>query len=603
MKTIKWQRTFVPALFLSFNAISITGCVGIIGDSIDDEEIAHSEDALTLWECGVYDIETPKCSAVEGAIADIRLQADEMGPDRRQVIERGLEWFGEGIMYNAVGTEPKTGYRTDCSGFVSMAWSIEPKPGRSTAWFPPRMANSSYARVIGIDELAPGDAVNRICPNCKPSDKGHIMLFAGWATPDHNELYFLHHSAPGKPILLKRMGRKVFDTFVPIRSFQHELPPPPESQAPESPAPPVNPNPPTPTGEMGMPVPPPMRLQLAGPKRIADREIYANTEEIINVLDTGIPTSEVHAAVLNLVVDKPDGVGYGQVWAAEGTKPTTSDINFMPGETRANLIVVRVNSSGLAKVQLTTTGKARMVVDVVGYFAASGTMGFLPVQQRRVLGSPVSVPAQGTLDVNLGISPSVAAISLTAVGTSSPGYLAAYRTGKAFDGSFSTLNYGVNQDIANQAWVEPNNGSITIYNDGGSPVSVLVDINAAFDTTSNTGFVPFATPARAYDTRDPKNGALPPNWTTQLYFGAANVPDNAIGLAYNMTMIQPYSGGYGALHATNWWPGTSVVNFVKDHDVASGGVTLMGDDHQIRVTNGPAITHMAMDVAGYFVNP
>jgi hypothetical protein len=123
------------------------------------------------------------------------------------------------------------------------------------------------------------------------------------------------------------------------------------------------------------------------------------------------------------------------VWADGEVEPNTSDINFLPGETRANLVVAHVGPSGVVDVRL-STGKARMIMDVVGYLAASGTMGYSPVPQYRVLDTRNSSPIApgGTLDVNLGFSPSVAVISLTVLGASGPGYLAAYRPGKTMVG-------------------------------------------------------------------------------------------------------------------------------------------------------------------------
>jgi hypothetical protein len=170
-----------------------------------------------------------------------------------------------------------------------------------------------------------------------------------------------------------------------------------------------------------------------------------------------------------------------------------------------------------------------------------------------------------------------------------------------YDGSFSTLNYGADKVIANQAWVEPNGDKITIFNAGGSPVHVIVDVNAAFDKSSNVGFVPFASPVRAYDTRS--GGAMPANWDTTLSFGAANVPDTAIGLAYNFVLIEPVVDSYAGLYASGDWPGTSTLNVLQGQVNASGGVTLLGGDHLLRLRNGPGIAHMVMDVGGYFASP
>ncbi|MDZ4179272.1 MAG: cell wall-binding repeat-containing protein [Coriobacteriia bacterium] len=86
---------------------------------------------------------------------------------RDTIIARGQRWVDLKIPYSQSATFE--GYRTDCSGFVSMAWSL-PTPGRWTG---------NLAEVcipISKDQLQPGDML------LKPGS--HAAIFAGWANPE-----------------------------------------------------------------------------------------------------------------------------------------------------------------------------------------------------------------------------------------------------------------------------------------------------------------------------------------------------------------------------------------------------------------------------------
>lgn len=132
-----------------FFACSIVACAA---SESDEEPVASGDQAL-----------------VGGCDPD-RLIANAPA-DRKAILQRAAKWLRDPVPYSQ--TAWKDGHRTDCSGYVSMAW------GRSdftTADVPPRDPDSRIAREIEWDELIPGDAVAR-GPNLL--NPGHIMLYAG----------------------------------------------------------------------------------------------------------------------------------------------------------------------------------------------------------------------------------------------------------------------------------------------------------------------------------------------------------------------------------------------------------------------------------------
>ena len=83
---------------------------------------------------------------------------------RSTMISRGQSWVDKHVPYNQQGSYD--GYRTDCSGFVSMCWELA-RPGLTT------FTMHTVSHNITKNDLQPGDALN--------CDSRHINLFAGWA--------------------------------------------------------------------------------------------------------------------------------------------------------------------------------------------------------------------------------------------------------------------------------------------------------------------------------------------------------------------------------------------------------------------------------------
>ena len=94
---------------------------------------------------------------------------------RTEIIDRGMNWINQHVPYNMDATWPDeegTRYRTDCSGFVSMALHSS-APGRNT------VSLTQIAVEIAWDSLQPGDFVGTLGPGTGGS-AGHVTLFHSW---------------------------------------------------------------------------------------------------------------------------------------------------------------------------------------------------------------------------------------------------------------------------------------------------------------------------------------------------------------------------------------------------------------------------------------
>jgi hypothetical protein len=222
MNPMAWYRKLAPLAVFSL-AVGATGCVVEPDESLESADTT-SEAISASWKCDITTLGTDRCQA---AMADIRAQAAAVG--RSDILERGIHWLDVGINYDRSRTFE--GFRRDCSGFVSMSWEISQNP--STAFFPPFVAGTYAVELGSYEDLAPGDAVNKTFRN----PYGHVMLFAGWASADHSQLYFLHHYATGKPVALIQVSRSELGDFIPIRSVKVPAPVPTEPPAPVEPPP------------------------------------------------------------------------------------------------------------------------------------------------------------------------------------------------------------------------------------------------------------------------------------------------------------------------------------------------------------------------------
>ena len=73
------------------------------------------------------------------------------------------------------------------------------------------------------------------------------------------------------------------------------------------------------------------------------------------------------AVVLNVTVTDTTGQSYLTVWPDGANQPTASDLNWVPGLTVPNLVVVKVGSNG--KIDLfNPAGSTDVIIDVVGWY-------------------------------------------------------------------------------------------------------------------------------------------------------------------------------------------------------------------------------------------
>eukprot|EP00824_Muranothrix_gubernata_P000673 TRINITY_DN1077_c0_g1_i2.p1 TRINITY_DN1077_c0_g1~~TRINITY_DN1077_c0_g1_i2.p1 ORF type:complete len:476 (+),score=68.81 TRINITY_DN1077_c0_g1_i2:45-1430(+) len=105
---------------------------------------------------------------------------------RSEILARAQVWIDRKVPYSQSKTYE--GYRTDCSGFVSMSWKLD-KPGRTTT------SLSSVAIAISKDELKPGDIL--LCPG------SHVAIFGDWSDGAKTKWVCMHEAGTGKGTVMR----------------------------------------------------------------------------------------------------------------------------------------------------------------------------------------------------------------------------------------------------------------------------------------------------------------------------------------------------------------------------------------------------------------
>jgi hypothetical protein len=79
------------------------------------------------------------------------------------------------------------------------------------------------------------------------------------------------------------------------------------------------------------------------------------------------PTAQ--AVAVNIAVTSPSAAGNLRLYPADAALPTTSSLNYSPGQTRSNNAIVPLSDVGALKVRCAqASGTAHLILDVTGYF-------------------------------------------------------------------------------------------------------------------------------------------------------------------------------------------------------------------------------------------
>ena len=148
----------------------------------------------------------------------ISAPATALAITRDSVLARGQTWVNNPVPYSQ--SKYYGGYRTDCSGYVSMAWQT------GTSWTTATMHDISVQ--IPKEQLQPGDVLLKASTS---TSTGHVRLFYGWADEAHTSYVAYEETRytgfDGTKSSVKSLATDIADGYKPYRYNKITDSPPP----------------------------------------------------------------------------------------------------------------------------------------------------------------------------------------------------------------------------------------------------------------------------------------------------------------------------------------------------------------------------------------
>ncbi|GAA1197548.1 hypothetical protein F4556_003330 [Kitasatospora gansuensis] len=366
-----------------------------------------------------------------------------------------------------------------------------------------------------------------------------------------------------------------------------------------------------------------------GPTRLLDTRgasIAPGATARLKIAGNGSIPAGVTAAVLNLTVTNPQTGGFITAYPSGGEdpRPTTSNVNFTPGQTVPNLSVVPVGANGYVELYNGSGGTVDVIADIAGYFSQKVSSGFTPISPARLVDTREGVgttrgqvAGNGSFPVQIfgsdqaplpGSGVTAVALNVTTTAAKGGGFLTIYPNDVPKPLA-SNLNFGPGQTIANAVIVPVGaDGKIRVSNGSGAPTDVIVDVVGYYSAAGASAYIPID-PLRLLDTREWQYGAVPSGEYIPMIFPAGG-PD-VTGYVLNSTVTATQADGFLTVapdpnlgdgswveptrpnvSTLNWTRGQTVPNLVQAPAGPGGGVDFWN------ASSGS--THMVIDMFGFY---
>ncbi len=310
------------------------------------------------------------------------------------------------------------------------------------------------------------------------------------------------------------------------------------------------------------------------------------------------------AVLLNVTSTDPAAAGYVRAFPC-GPEPDTSTVNFDPGQTAANLAVVRLPADG--RVCFTSLVTTNLVVDVSGWYApGAGGSGYTAVEPERVLDTRQTASLAAGQELRFSLAghsglpadATAALINVTATNTTAAGYVRAYPCGEEQD--VSNVNYGPGETVANLASVKLAAGGDVCFRSWAT-TDLVVDL-AGWYSPSGTGAFVAPPQSRLFDTRStPGFARLGAGQELAITITGGTVPTGATAAALNVTAAAPDVAGYVAAYPCGTEPLVSNVNYRAGQVAAANlAVVKLPPDGRICFRSFSP-TDLIVDLAGWYI--
>ncbi len=112
-------------------------------------------------------------------------------------------------------------------------------------------------------------------------------------------------------------------------------------------------------------------------------------------LRAAVPTSAT-AVTFNLTASRATTSTFAIAWPTGTTRPTASNLNLVPGETRSNLVTVALGADRTVTLY-NKNGYVDLLADLTGFYSPEFGAGFMPLAPTRVLDTRVGTGVSGAI--------------------------------------------------------------------------------------------------------------------------------------------------------------------------------------------------------------
>ncbi len=240
------------------------------------------------------------------------------------------------------------------------------------------------------------------------------------------------------------------------------------------------------------PVPPGRVLDTRSGVGAARAPVAGGSEVAVQIAGrAGVPAGAA-AVVVNVTVTAATATGFVTGYADGAVRPGTSNLNFLRGQTVANVAVLPIGADGKVRLYNGSSGTVQLIADIAGYYLPGHPTvagAFAAVPPGRVLdtrsgvgaarapvagGSEVAVQIAGRAGVPAGAAAVVVNVTVTAA--TATGFVTGYADGAVRPGT-SNLNFLRGQTVANVAVLPIGaDGKVRLYNGSSGTVQLIADI-------------------------------------------------------------------------------------------------------------------------------
>ncbi|MFI8362984.1 peptidoglycan recognition protein [Streptomyces sp. NPDC085612] len=326
----------------------------------------------------------------------------------------------------------------------------------------------------------------------------------------------------------------------------------------------------------------------------------------------GTPT----AVVLNVTATNPTEASFVSVYPSGTTRPSASNLNFTPGRTIPNLVVVPVLDGKVSFYN--NQGSVDLIADITGYFTSTGggatQTNFGPkrlMDTRTGLGVPagalgaggvVTLPVAG-VDGIPATGVKAVVLNVTATNPTQPSFVSVYPSGTTRSGA-SNLNFTPGQTIPNLVIVPVVDGKISFYNNQGT-VDLLADITGYFSDAPEGALQANFGPKRLMDTRTGQGVRQGPvaggGVVTLPVAGVGGIPATGVkAVVLNVTATNPTEASYVSVYPSGT-PRTSAsnLNFTAGLTIPNLVVVPVVDG-KVSFYNNSGSVDLIADITGWF---